>query len=126
MNYFHVNDEIYLDEFEGTGLEGINGSTYKVSDVDIVNSKLILDSTDGSADAGDGIILENDDFGYLRNEEIASFTLSDSTTESWPHDIDTPFDDFDISSATITSNGKVFRPGREMTAGIPNALLRDE
>ena len=125
-HYFHSGDLVYLDEFEGTGLEGINGSTYKVSDVDIVNSKLILDSTDGSADAGDGIILENDDFGYLRNEEIASFTLSDSTTESWPHDTDTPFDDFDISSATITTNGKVFRPGREMTAGIPNALLRDE
>ena len=36
------------------------------------------------------------------------------------------YDDFDISTATITSNGKIYRPAREMTAGIPISLLRKE
>ena len=35
-------------------------------------------------------------------------------------------DDFDISTATITTNGKIFRTGKEMTTGIPISLLAKE
>ena len=125
-HYFHSGDEVYLDDFEGTGLEGINGSVYKVSDVDIENSKLLINNTDDQADAGDGILLEGSEFGYLSNEEIAIFTLSDPSSSSVPDDTDFVYDDFDISTATITSNGKIYRPAREMTAGIPISLLRKE
>ena len=125
-HYFHSGDEVYLDDFEGTDLEGINGSVYKVSDVDIENSKLLINNTDDPADAGDGILLEGSEFGYLSNEEIAIFTLSDPSSSSVPDDTDFVYDDFDISTATITSNGKIYRPAREMTAGIPISLLRKE
>ena len=43
-HYFHEGDEIWLDEFEGTGLEGINGNRFKVSDVEFEGNLLLEDS----------------------------------------------------------------------------------
>ena len=118
-HYFQEGAQIYLDEFEGTNVDTLNGTLYEVSDVDIVNSKIVLDSTDGTADAGGGIILENDDNGYMRNEDIANFTLSSPRTAE-------AYDDVDTSNVSVTTYGKVYKPADEMSVGIPISLFRNE
>jgi len=65
-------------------------------------------------------------YGFLRNELGFTFTLSDPKTTYASHIEEAKYDDFDISIATITTNGKIFRPGKEMTAGIQNNLLIKE
>ena len=111
-HYFKEGAQIYLDEFEGTNVDTINGRLYEVSDVDVDNSKLILETTGG-------IILENDDNGYLRNEDIANFTLSTPRTSEL-------YDDIDLSDVSVTTYGKIFRPADEMACGVPIGLFRNE
>ena len=77
-HYFNEGDEIWLDEFEGTGLEGINGNNFKVSDVEFEGNLLLEDSIDGV------ILLEDSIGGFLRNEFGSTFTLSDPKTIYMP------------------------------------------
>ena len=132
-HYFHEGDEIWLDNFEGTGLEGINGSRFKVSDVEFEGNLLLEDSIDGSVLQEDTIPVGNSSYfgsqslyGYLRTEVGFTFTLSDPKTSYTPVYEEAKYDDFDISTATITTNGKIFRPGKEMTTGIRISLLAKE
>jgi len=132
-HYFHEGDEIWLDEFEGTGLEGINGNRFKVSDVELEGNMLLEDSIDGSFLQEDTIPVGNSSYfgsqslyGYLKNELGLTFTLSDPKTIYMPDYEEAKYDDFDISTATITTNGKIFRTGKEMTTGIPISLLAKE
>ena len=111
-HYFKEGAQIYLDEFEGTNVDTINGRLYEVSDVDVENSKIILETTGG-------IILENDDNGYLRNEDIANFTLSNPRTAE-------AYDDIDLSDVSVTTYGKVFKPADEVAVGVPVGLFRNE
>jgi hypothetical protein len=132
-HYFHEGDEIWLDEFEGTGLEGINGNRFKVSDVEFEGNLLLEDSIDGVILQEDTIPVGNSSYfgsqslyGFLRNEFGLTFTLSDPKTIYMPDYEEAKHDDFDISTATITTNGKIFRTGKEMTTGIPISLLAKE
>ena len=111
-HYFKEGAQIYLDEFEGTNVGNINGRLYEVSDVDVENSKIILETTGG-------IVLENDDFGFLRNEDIANFTLSNPRTAE-------AYDDIDLSDISVTTYGKVFKPADEIAVGVPVGLFRNE
>ena len=123
-HYFHENDEIYLDDFEGTNVDTLNGKLFSVSDVDIENSSILINSTDGTADAGDNILLETD--GIMLNEDISIFTLGDpiSLTAYGSLDIDT--DDVTSDTVTITANGKIYRPGKSTSSGLPISLLNKE
>jgi len=132
-HYFHEGDEIWLDEFEGTGLEGINGNRFKVSDAELEGNLLLEDSIDGSILQEDTIPVGNSSYfgsqslyGYLKNELGLTFTLSDPKTTYATVATEELYDDFDISTATITTNGKIFRAGKEMTTGIPISLLAKE
>ena len=132
-HYFHEGDEIWLDEFEGTGLEGINGNRFKVSDVEFEGNMLLEDSIGGSFLQEDMIPEGNSSYfgsqslyGYLKNELGVTFTLSDPKTTYATGATEGLHDDFDISTATITTNGKIFRTGKEMTTGIPISLLSKE
>jgi hypothetical protein len=132
-HFFHEGDEIWLDNFEGTGLEGINGNRFKVSDVELEGNLLLEDSIDGSFLQEDTIPVGNSSYfgtqslyGFLKNEFGLTFTLSDPKTTYSSYIEEAKYDDFDISTATITTNGKIFRPGKEMTTGIPNNLLAKE
>ncbi len=176
-HYFHEGDEIWLDEFEGTGLEGINGNRFKASDVEFEGNLLLEDSIDGTLNNSllqeDGIPVGNASYfgtqslyGFLKNELGLTFTLSDPKTtyasnvqEGLHDDFDIGADDFRMQledhsgfsgyllidstgsgadagsnilseestgSVTITTNGKIFRTGKEMTTGIPISLLAKE
>ena len=132
-HYFHEGDEIWLDEFEGTDLEGINGSRFKVSDVEFEGNIILEDSIDGSILQEDTIPVGNSSYfgsqslyGFLRTEVGSTFTLSDPKTTYVPVYEEAKHDDFDISTATITTNGKIFRTGKGMTTGIPISLLAKE
>jgi len=172
-HYFHEGDEIWLDEFEGTGLEGINGNRFKVSDAELEGNLLLEDSIDGSILQEDTIPVGNSSYfgsqslyGFLKNELGLTFTLSDPKTIYMPDYEEALHDDFDIGadefrmqledhsglsgyllidstdgtanagenilseestgSVTITTNGKIFRTGKEMTTGIPISLLAKE
>ena len=76
-----------IRSWTNSNVDTINGRLYEVSDVDIENSKIILETTGG-------IILENDDDGYLRNEDIANFTLSNPRTAE-------AYDDIDLSNGVL-------------------------
>ena len=122
-----------MDEFEGTGLEGINGNRFKVSDAELEGNLLLEDSIDGSILQEDGIPVGNSSYfgsqslyGYLKNELGLTFTLSDPKTTYATVATEGLYDDFDIATATITTNGKIFRTGKEMTTGIPISLLAKE
>ena len=123
-HYFHENDEIYLDDFEGTNVDTLNGRLFSVSDVDIENSSILINSTDGTADAGDNILLETG--GIMLNEDISIFTLGDpiSLTAYGSLDIDT--DDVTSDTVTITANGKIYRSGKSTSSGLPISLLNKE
>ena len=123
-HYFHENDEIYLDDFEGINVDTLNGRLFSVSDVDIENSSILINSTDGTADAGDNILLETG--GIMLNEDISIFTLGDpiSLTAYGSLDIDT--DDVTSDTVTITANGKIYRSGKSTSSGLPISLLNKE
>jgi hypothetical protein len=178
-HYFHEGDEIWLDEFEGTGLEGVNGNRFKASDVEFEGNLLLEDSIDGTLNNSllqeDGIPVGNASYfgtqslyGFLKNELGLTFTLSDPKTTYASNVQEGLHDDFDIGadefrmqledgnmsgfsgyllidstgsgadagsnilseestgSVTITTNGKIFRTGKEMTTGIPISLLAKE
>lgn len=123
-HYFHENDEIYLDNFAGTNVDKINGKLFKVTEVDVENSSILIDSTDGTSDAGDKILLETNE--PLLNEEISIFTLSDPISLTDYGSIENPYEEVDTSSINITTNGKVYRPGRTASSGVPISLLTHE
>ena len=91
-HYFHEGDEIWLDNFEGTGLEGINGNRFKVSDAELEGNLLLEDSIDGD------ILLEDSIGGFLRNELGLTFTLSDPKTTYATVATEELHDDFDIQT----------------------------
>ena len=123
-HYFHENDEIYLDNFAGTNVDKINGRLFKVTEVDVENSSILIDSTDGTSDAGDKILLETSD--SLLNEEISVFTLTDPISFTDYGSIENPYEEVDTSSINITTNGKVYRPGKTASSGVPISLLTHE
>ncbi len=118
-HYFHENDEIYLDDFEGTNVDLLNGRLFSVSDVDIENSSTLLED-------GNFMLLETDGDNHILSEEISIFTLSDpiSLTAYGTLDIDT--DDVTSDTVTITANGKIYRPGKSTSSGLPISLLNKE
>ena len=118
-HYFQEGAQVYLDDFEGTNVENLNRGLYEVTDVDIENNKMALNSTDGTADAGDGILLEGDEWGFLTNEDIANFTLISPRTAD-------EYDDIDTSDISVTTYGKVYKPADEMSCGVPVGLFRNE
>jgi len=94
-----------LDEFEGTGLEGINGNRFKVSDAELEGNMLLEDSIDGSFLQEDAIPVGNSSYfgsqslyGYLKNEFGLTFTLSDPKTTYASNVEEAKYDDFDIGT----------------------------
>jgi len=124
-HYFHEGDEIWLDEFEGTGLEGINGNRFKVSDVELEGNMLLEDSIDGSFLQEDTIPVGNSSYfgsqslyGFLRTEVGSTFTLSDPKTTYVPDYEEAKHDDFDIGADE-------FRMQLEDHSGLSGYLLID-
>ena len=124
-HYFHEGDEIWLDEFEGTGLEGINGNNFKVSDVEFEGNLLLEDSIDGVILQEDTIPVGNSSYfgsqslyGFLKNELGLTFTLSDPKTIYMPDYEEALYDDFDIGADE-------FRMQLEDHSGLSGYLLFD-
>jgi hypothetical protein len=124
-HYFHEGDEIWLDEFEGTGLEGINGNRFKVSDAELEGNLLLEDSIDGSILQEDTIPVGNSSYfgsqslyGFLKNELGLTFTLSDPKTIYMPDYEEALYDDFDIGADE-------FRMQLEDYSGLSGYLLID-
>jgi hypothetical protein len=128
QHFFHENDEIYLDEFVGDNLEDINGTLFKVTDIEDEANMILEDG--GFTLQEDGIVEsawlyegEYSNNGLIKTEEGLEFTLSEAGLPSDRTNID-----FDMSNETITTNGKLFRSGKEISSGIdPFAgLMRNE
>jgi len=124
-HYFHEGDEIWLDEFEGTGLEGINGNRFKVSDVVLEGNILLEDSIVGSVLQEDTIPVGNSSYfgtqslyGFLKNEFGVTFTLSDPKTTYASHIEEAKYDDFDIGA-------EEFRMQLEESSGLSGYLVID-
>jgi len=114
-----------LDEFEGTGLEGINGNNFKVSDVEFEGNLLLEDSLDGSFLQEDTIPVGNSSYfgsqslyGFLKNELGLTFTLSDPKTTYATVATEELHDDFDIGADE-------FRMQLEDYSGLSGYLLID-
>ena len=132
-HFFHENDEVYLDEFIGNNLEDINGTRFKVTDIEHEGNILLEDvdanprefllQEDGIAESAHLYVGTRSNFGLFSTEEGSVFTLSEAGLPDDRTNID-----FDISNETITTNGKIFRSGKEISSGIDpfGGLMRNE
>ena len=128
-HFFHENDEIYLDEFVGNNLEDVNGTLFKVTNIEHESNILLEDDEfllqeDGIAESAHLYVGTRSNFGLFSTEEGSIFTLSEA---GLPEDRTAGLD-FDLSNETITTNGKIFRPSKEISSGIDpfSGLMRDE
>ena len=129
-HFFHENDEVYLDEFIGNNLEDINGTRFRVTDIEH-EANLILEDGEFLLQE-DGIVTgtltatadgTHSNFGLFTTENGLEFTLSESGLPDDRTNID-----FDMSNETITTNGKIFRSNKEISSGIDpfGGLMRNE
>ena len=147
-HYLHENDEIYLDDFTGSVIllnstngtddagdkllaedggailnessntDSINGKLFSVQDVDIENSILLTED-------GDEINLESED-GSLLSEDVAKFTLKDPISLTDYGELEFGTDDVDTTGLSVSTFGKVFRPSKTASSGLPIELLGRE
>jgi len=134
-HFFRENDEIYLDEFIGDNLEDINGTLFKVTDIEHEGNILLEDVGANPREfllQEDGIVTgtltatadgTHSNFGLFTTENGLGFTLSEAGLPDDRINVD-----FDMSNETITTNGKIFRAGKEISSGIDpfNGLMRNE
>ena len=134
-HFFRENDEIYLDEFIGDNLEDINGTLFKVTDIEHEGNILLEDVGANPREfllQEDGIVTgtltatadgTHSNFGMFTTENGLGFTLSEAGLPDDRINID-----FDMSNETITTNGKIFRSGKEISSGIDpfGGLMRNE
>ena len=129
-HFFHENDEVYLDEFIGNNLKDINGTRFRVTDIEH-EANLILEDGEFLLQE-DGIVTgtltatadgTHSNFGLFTTENGLEFTLSESGLPDDRTNID-----FDMSNETITTNGKIFRSNKEISSGIDpfGGLMRNE
>ena len=128
-HFFHENDEIYLDEFVGTGLEDVNGTLFKVTDIEHESNILLEDDAfllqeDGIAEGATLYVGTRSNSGLFSTEEGSIFTLSEA---GLPEDRTSGLD-VDLSGESITTNGKIFRPSKEISCGIDpfSGIMRNE
>ena len=128
QHFFHENDEIYLDDFVGNNLEDINGTLFRVTDAEPEANIILEDGgfalqEDGIAESAWLYVGTQSNTGLIKTEEGLEFTLSEAGLPEDRTNID-----FDISNETITTNGKLFRPNKEISSGIDpfNGLMRNE
>ena len=128
QHFFHEDDEIYLDEFVGDNLEDINGTLFRVTDADPEANIILEDGEfflqeDGIVESAWLYVGTQSNTGLIKTEEGLEFTLSEAGLPEDRTNID-----FDISNETITTNGKLFRQGKEISSGIDpfRGLMRNE
>ena len=147
-HYLHNDDEIYLDDFvgsvmllnstdgtsddgsrilledgfaienENSNVDTINGKLFSVQDVDIENSGLLMENNDN-------IMLESED-GLMLSEDIAKFTLKDPVSVTDYGELEFGTDDVDTTNLDLSSNGKMYRPSKTASSGLPIQLLNKE
>ena len=126
-HYFHENDEIYLDNFVG--------------DV------LVLNSTDGTSNDGDKILLEDGRGIEVENSNVdllngklfrarrvdvvnngSVVTLGDPISLTDYGTIDIIDDEVPTTSdsISISTNGKIYRPSKTASTGVPISLMTNE
>ena len=128
QHFLHDNDEIYLDDFIGNNLEDINGTLFKVTDSNPEANIILEDGgftlqEDGIVEGAWLYVGTQSNTGLIKTEEGLEFTLSEAGLPEDRTNID-----FDISNETITTNGKLFRQGKEISCGINpfNGLMKNE
>ena len=147
-HYLHNDDEIFLDDFvgsvmllnstdgtsddgsrilledgfaienENSNVDTINGKLFSVQDVDIENSGLLMEDNDN-------IMLESED-GLMLSEDIAKFTLKDPVSVTDYGELEFGTDDVDTTNLDLSSNGKMYRPSKTASSGLPIQLLNKE
>ena len=147
-HYLHNDDEIFLDDFvgsvmllnstdgtsddgsrilledgfaienENSNVDTINGKLFSVQDVDIENSGLLMEDNDN-------IMLESED-GLMLSEDIAKFTLKDPVSVTDYGELEFGTDDVDTTNLDLSSNGKMYRPSKTASSGLPINLLSEE
>jgi len=148
-HYFHENDEIYLDNFTGSVIlidstngtdnagdkllnedgdailnetsntETINGKLFSVQDVDIENSSILLEDDNF-------MLLETDGGNHILNEDVAKITLKDPVSLTDYGSLEFGTDDVDTTGLSISTFGKIYRPSKTASSGLPINLLSNE
>ena len=148
-HYFHENDEIYLDNFTGSVMlidstngtdnagdkllnedgdailnetsntDTINGKLFSVQDVDIENSSILLEDDNF-------MLLETDGDNHILNEDVAKITLKDPVSLTDYGSLEFGTDDVDTTGLSISTFGKIYRPSKTASSGLPINLLSNE
>ena len=127
-HFFQDNAEVYLDGYEGTAAILLNGKRFRVSNVGAGNSTsvtLVDEEFAGleleTASGGGEVLLED---GVPSTSVMPLYDGSNSTEGSMLTEFSASA--IDTTGLTITSHGRIYKPGKHMTSGILINLFEDE
>ncbi len=125
-HFFQDNAEVYLDGYEGTAASLLNGKRFRVSNVgagastsvtltDVEYTGLELETASGGGEVllEDGVPITSGNYDGVNSTEGSM--LSEFTESA-----------IDTTGLTITTHGRIYKPGKHMTAGILINLFEDE
>jgi len=125
-HFFQDNAEVYLDGYEGTAATLLNGKRFRVSNVgagastsvtltDVEYTGLELETASGGGEVllEDGVPITSGNYDGVNSTEGSM--LSEFTESA-----------IDTTGLTITTHGRIYKPGKHMTAGILINLFEDE
>jgi len=127
-HFFQDNAEVYLDGYEGTAASMLNKKKFRVSNVGAGNSTsvtLIDEEYTGmqleTASGGGEVLLED---GVAPTSVMPLYDGTNSTEGSMLSEFTASA--IDTTGLTITTHGKIYKPGKHMTSGILINLFEDE
>ena len=127
-HFFQDNVEVYLDGYEGTAAILLNKKKFRVTNVGAGNSTsvtLVDEEFAGleleTASGGGEVLLED---GVPSTSVMPLYDGSNSTEGSMLTEFSASA--IDTTGLTITSHGRIYKPGKHMTSGILINLFEDE
>ena len=125
-HFFQDNAEVYLDGYEGTAATLLNGKRIRVSNVGAgASTSVTLTGVEfaglelETASGGGEVLMEDGVSPTSSNYDGTNSTEGTMLTEFTASAIDT-------TGLTVTTHGRIYKPGNQMTAGILTNLFEDE
>ena len=127
-HFFQDNVEVYLDGYSGTAASMLNKKKFRATSVGAGNSTsvtLVDEEYSGmqleTASGGGEVLLED---GVAPTSVMPLYDGTNSTEGSMLTEVSASA--IDTTGLTITTHGRIYKPGKHMTSGILINLFEDE